>query len=290
MDTRTTAVDWAAALERLRAEVDRTVGLLRSVRQPDLRAVGEWSVAEVAMHLSQAWLVVPGLARRDLSRIYEVLPEMEGRAGDSFIADVWDLAHVTKSGVLSDPERDLEVIAGRIEERAEELFAELAGRSPEETHPWIVRGTTMPLSALVCHLLNETVMHGADVASGEGRHWRIDRRSAAVIIEGFILEVLKALPPTALVDPERAAGVRATYHVKLRGGGAFRLRFEDGSVFVVPPAGRGVDCYLAADPAALLEVIWGRQSQWRAIAAGRLVAWGCRPWLGPRLRLMVRNP
>lgn len=290
METRAVTVDWAAARDRLRAEVDRTVALLRSVRDPDLRAVGEWSIAEVAMHLSQAWIVVPGLARRDLSRMYEVLPELEGTAGESFIADVWDLADVTRTGVLTDPERDLSVIAGRIEERAEEFFDELSGRSPDEPHPWIVEGAVVPLAALVCHLLNETVMHAADVARGDGRRWRIDRTSAAVIVEGFILAVIAALPPTALVDQARAAGVRATYHVRLRGAGAFRLRFHDGSVRVEAPAGRGVDCYLAAEPVALLEVIWGRRSQWRAIAAGRILAWGRRPWLGPRLRLMLRNP
>ena len=291
METTAVKVDWVAARQQLEAEVERTVGLLRSVRQPDLRAVGEWSIAEVAMHLSQAWIVVPGLARRDLSRVYEVLPDMAGLAGQSLIADVWDLAHVTQSGVRADSERDLNVIADRIEERAEEFFAECAGRSPDELHPWLVEGTALPLSALTGHLLNETVMHGMDIARGDGRRWPIQRRSAALIVQGFLLPVLSALPPTAMVDPVRAAGVRATYHVILRGGGAFRMRFDDGALFVEQPAGGGpVDCYLLADPVALLEVIWGRLNQWRAIAGGRLVAWGRRPWLGPRLRLMVRNP
>ena len=290
METRTAAVDWGAVQDRLRAEVRRTVELLRSVRDPDAPAVGEWSVAEVAMHLSQAWIVVPGLARRDLSRIYEVLPDIERAASDSFIADIWDLGHVTKAGVLSDRERDPKAIADRIEQRAEEFLAECAGRSPDEPHAWMVDGTTLPLAALACHLLNETVMHGADVARAELRPWRIDRRSAVLIVEGFLLPAMAALPPRALVDQERAAGVRATYQVKLRGGGAARLRFDDGALHVGPASGRGVDCYLVADPVALLEVIWGRQSQWRAIAAGRLLARGRRPWLGPRLRLMMRNP
>lgn len=284
-------VDWAAAQDALRAEVRRTVDVLRSVRDPEAPAVGTWTVGETAMHLSQAWILVPGLARRDLSRLYEALPEVGGLDNGSLVADLGDWDLVTNAGLASDPERDPLVIADRIEERAEEFLAECVGRSPEERHDWIVDGSTLPLSALTCHLLNETVMHGTDIARAAGLRWRIDRRSAALVIEGFVVAVMAALPPTALVEPVRAAGVRATYQVMLRGGGAFRLRFDDGALFVESPTGGGaVDCYLSADPVALLEVIWGRRSQWRAIAGGRLVAWGRRPWLGPRLRPMMLNP
>ena len=290
VETRAVAVDWTAALEALRAEVARTVALLRSVRHPDAPAIGEWSAAEVAMHLSQAWIVVPGLARRDLSGFYEVLPDLAGTAGESLIADVWDLADVTRGGVRSDPERDFAVIASRIEERAEGFFAACAGRQPDEMHPWLVEGAPVTLCTLTCHLLNETVMHGADIAGSAGRPWAIDRRSAALIIQGFVLPVVAALDPAALVDQRRAAGVRATYELHLRGGGRFRMRFHDGQLRVEAPGAGRVDCHVSADPAVLLEVIWGRTSQWRAITTGRLVAWGRRPWLGPRLRLMIRNP
>ena len=45
-----------------------------------------------------------------------------------------------------------------------------------------------------------------------------------------------------------------------------------------------------ADPAALLMVAWARQSQWHAIARGKLMAWGRKPWLGFRFRSLLRNP
>jgi hypothetical protein len=41
-----------------------------------------------------------------------------------------------------------------------------------------------------------------------------------------------------------------------------------------------VDCHTSADAAALLLVAWGRQSQSEAIARGKLLAWGRKPWLG----------
>ncbi|MDP9441435.1 MAG: hypothetical protein M3P34_04490 [Actinomycetota bacterium] len=45
-------VDWGQAQDALRAEVSRVATLLRSARHPTAPAVGEWNLAEVAMHLS----------------------------------------------------------------------------------------------------------------------------------------------------------------------------------------------------------------------------------------------
>ncbi len=270
--------------------VGRVTALLRSDLDPNAPAVGVWSLAEVAMHLSQAWLVVPGLARRDLSRAYEVLPSLEGIAGENFILDVWDLGGVTKLGVNSDPERNLRVIADRIEGRAAEFFAEQAGRSADEPRPWLVEGVFVPRAVLTAHLLNETLMHGQDIARAAKRPWPIDRAHAAMVFGGFIVEVMKALDPRAFVDPKRGKGVRAVYDIRLRGSDSFVFAFDDGELRVDPEPRPRIDCSLSADPLALLMVAWGRTSQWRAIARGQLVAWGRKPWLGPRLRLLIRNP
>ncbi|MGA9692184.1 MAG: hypothetical protein WBR33_12275 [Pseudonocardiaceae bacterium] len=46
--------------------------LMRSISDPGVPAVGQWTLAEVAMHLSQIWITMPGMARRDLSRYHEM--------------------------------------------------------------------------------------------------------------------------------------------------------------------------------------------------------------------------
>jgi hypothetical protein len=46
-----------------------------------------------------------------------------------------------------------------------------------------------------------------------------------------------------------------------------------------PERPRRVDAHISADPATLLLVVYRRRSQWPQIAAGRLLAWGRRPWL-----------
>lgn len=285
-----TNVDWVQTQNALRQEVERVTDLLRSVRTPDAPAVGQWTLAEVAMHLSQAWLVVPGLARRDLSRIYEVMPSLVGTAGDSLVRTMWDLAAVTDLGVNSDPERDPAVLADRIEARAEEYFRECAGRSADEQVPWLVEGATLRLGNLTGHLLNETVMHGYDIARADRHTWRIEPAHAAMVLSEFIIPVIKALDPHALVDNDLAAGRRVNYDLSIRGGARFHFVFADGAVTVEEPSSRRIDCHISADPVAFMMVVWGRRSQWSAIARGQLMAWGRKPWLGPQFRRLLRNP
>jgi hypothetical protein len=277
--------------EALRDEVRRVTSLLRSIEDPTPHAVGRWNLGEVAMHLSQAWIVVPGLARGDLSRAREILPHL---AGDSLIGDLADLGETTILAVNSDPERNPSVLADRIEARAQEYLSECAGADPDAPRPWLVHGITVRRSTLTYHLLNETVMHGDDIARAARRPWSIEPAHAAMVWGRFIVAVLQALDPRALVDPERAAGLRVTYDVRIRGGDRFHFVFNDGVLRIEDPSlcpSLGpVDCHLSADPVAMLRMVWNRQSQWSAIAQGKLLAWGRKPWLGPQFRALLSNP
>ena len=284
----TPPISWAKAQRYLRDEVRRVVRLLRSVRHPAAPALGDWSVAQVAMHLSQAWLAVPGLARRDLSPVAAAVPELALAGGGSLIRDMWELAQVTRLGVDSDPERDPSALADRIEARAAAYFA--IGGDAGDRRAWLVEGAEVSLATLTCHLLNETVVHGWDIARGDGQRWEIPRAHAAMVIEGFLVPVMAALPPRALVDQQVAAGLRATYEIRLKGAGRHVLHFDDGALSVERPGGRRVGCVIDADPVAFLLVVWGREHQAKAIVERKLVASGPEAWLGPRLRGLMRNP
>jgi hypothetical protein len=148
---------------------------------------------------------------------------------------------------------------------------------------------SVDLTRIACHLLNETVMHTYDISRAYGRRWQIDRASTALIVMGFLVPVMPLVDPRTLIDQRRAAGVHARYAIHLRGGDGFGLALDDGRLSVAERGGR-VDCHVGADPATMLLLIWGRIGQWPAIATGRLVAWGRRPWLGLRLAGMLRNP
>jgi hypothetical protein len=78
--------------------------------------------------------------------------------------------------------------------------------------------------------------------------------------------------------------------VRLRGGGRAVLRFDDGDLTVEPEPAGPVDCHLSVDPEAFMLVGWGRITQGPAILKGQLFAWGRKPWLGLKLRSLLRNP
>ena len=82
------------------------------------------------MHLSQNWILVPGLARQDVSRYKALVPRIAEVTGGSMITDMWDNADMNALALNSDTERDLAVLADRIEERAQEYFRECASHSP----------------------------------------------------------------------------------------------------------------------------------------------------------------
>jgi uncharacterized protein (TIGR03083 family) len=286
-----TRADWQRAQDALREEVKRVTALLRSVRDPAAPAVGQWDIAEVATHLSQAWVAVTGLAWGDLSDLYELIPSIGHRAGESLIRDIWELEDLTVLGVRSDPERDLAVLADRIEQRATRYFSECATYSPDEPRPWFVQGTRVPVATLTGHLLNETLMHGYDIARADGRTWQIERAHAAMVVQHLFVPVLQQLDPRALVNATKAAGLRATYELRLRGANRFHFIFDDGALRVGEPSPAvKVDCYISADPGAFVLVYWGRRSQWPAIATGKLRAWGPKPWLGPRFASLICHP
>lgn len=289
LDTTIASEDWRLAVDALADEVARVTALLRSIRDPGAPAVGRWSLAEVAMHLSQAWILVPGLAADDLSDTYEVLPQLEGTAGASLIEDIWDLREVTIAGVDADTERAPAVLADRIDHRARAFLQGVDAGTIDARHAWLVEGTSVPTITLVSHLLNETIVHGYDIARADGRKWPISRPHAALVLDGFVIPILSRLPPRAVVDQEAAAGLHTTFEIRIRGGGRYLFTFDDGELVIERPGSRPVDCHISADPAAFLLVAWARRSQWPAIARGQITAWGRKPWLGPRFRALMRN-
>lgn len=277
------AVDhWVPARRAVEAVVPRLTTMMRSVRDPGAPALGVWSVAEVATHLSQAWEVVPRLAARESNPL-----------GDQFLplGDIVELADGAAAAVAQEPERDLRVLADRIEASATEFLRTCETVRTDERNPWLVEGAKVSRATFVCHLLNESVVHGYDIARPEGRPWAIDGSHAALIVLGFLFPVLQALDPRAMVDQDKAAGLRACFEVRVRGSAQrVYLVFDDGALTAGTrrPA-RKVDCHLSVDPTAFLLVAWDRTSQWGPIAKGRMVAWGRKPWLGLRFRSLLRN-
>ena len=268
-------VDRASAHAALAAVAPRLTALIRSVRDPSAHAVGEWNVGDVVCHLADAWTVLPELAR-------------DGMA--SPLHEVGELAGLTASLVRGRTERDLESLATRIDTAAAAFLERTAGADDGSLGAWLVEGIRVPAVTFLCHLLSESLVHGDDIARAERRRWAIQRSHAVLALMGFVMETASRLEPRALVHQDRAAGVRARYDIHLRGDGGVHITIDDGTMRIEPRSTERVDCHLWADPRAMLLVIFGRRTQWHAIARGQILSWGRRPWLGVRLRPMLNNP
>jgi uncharacterized protein (TIGR03083 family) len=265
-------VDTAAARAAVATAGARISSLLRSIESPAAPALGKWDLTDVAVHLSHTLDAVTALAR----------------GGGPLLGGIGELEGLTRVLVHGESERDLRVIADRIQASVANFLAVTAAEGPGRRE-WLTPGTRMPMSSLLCHVLNELVVHGRDIALADGKPWPIERSQAGLVVSGFLLPALANLGG-AMVDQSTAAGVHATFDVRVRGGGRAAFSFHDGDLTIEPEPAGPVDCHLLVDPAAFLLVAWGRKSQWGPIARGQLLAWGRRPWLGLKLRALMLNP
>jgi len=244
----------------LREVVPEFARLVRSIPDPDAASVGTWRVAEVAAHVSH-------VAGADMDAL-------AGREMPSGPVSTANVAELTAAFLADDSERDPAALADRMEDLGRE-FDDVAAGCRADTVGWL-GGAQLPPSAVACHLLEECLVHGHDIASGSGQRWPIERRHAVLAIEGAALPILAALP-TSFVNAERAGDFRARIDIRLRGGGRNQLVIDRGSLRVDAADGHPADVHLSADPAALLLVLLGRQRVWKPLLAGKAVAWGRRP-------------
>jgi hypothetical protein len=167
------------------------------------------------------------------------------------------------------------------------VTAKVDGHAPRE---WL-GGARVTASVLACHIVSESLIHGRDLSRTTGLAWPVERTHADLAFEGFMCPMYRALGrPSFAVHPGRAAGLRATYDVRIRGGGRVFLVFADGGLTIEEPSGRKVDCHLSIDPRALVMLAWHRTGLAPPMLKGQIMAWGRRPWLAPRLPGLIRTP
>lgn len=264
----------AQARAALRDVVPRLVTLARSVPDANSASVGTWTVGEVAAHLSHVFRV-------DTDAV-------AGRPLPEAIVTTAGMAEVNAKMLAEDGERDPAVLADRIGKLADE-FDDVASRSRAAAVDWL-QGVRLPPSAVACHLLEECLVHGHDIARAAGRPWPIQRHHALLAIEGGALPLIAALSPTAFVNQEKAGFFRARFDVRLRGGGRTLLVFDGGSLTLDAAGARDVDAHVSADPAALMLMFIGRQGMWKPLLGGKLAAWGRRPWKLARMLTVMSPP
>jgi uncharacterized protein (TIGR03083 family) len=252
----------------------RAAALIRSLPDPTVPALGEWDEGQLAAHMAHVFEI-------DLDLI---------NGGPSPLADLDDLAELTGSKVRNEGVYDPASIASRIEAGATAFLAAAARLDGTELWDWL-GGAKVTSSVLACHIVSECLVHGVDLARATGRTWLVEKAHARLAFEGFICPMHRALGrPTYGVHPARAAGLRATYDIRIRGGGRLFFVFTDGGLTIEDPSDRRVDCHLSIDPRALVLLAWHRTGLAPPLLKGQILPWGRRPWLAPRLPGLIKTP
>ncbi len=261
-------IDKDEARAAAEAAAAQMVQLIRAIPDTNLRAHGlDWTVGETATHL--VWV----------TRGYTLWASGRG-------APDWSLDRLaeTNARLINElPERRPTALADLFADGARGFLETTANLPGDRPVPWF-GGHTLSLASATCMMLEEFLVHGYDIARTIGQPWPIAARHARLAVDG----ITSVLP--LVVNQQTAGKVEATYAIHVRGGSRFVVRFQGGALTVEPLSAAPVDCHISADPVAFLLVSMGRVSPWRAIARGKLVAWGRKPWLGWKYRSLLTNP
>jgi uncharacterized protein (TIGR03083 family) len=259
-------VDKTKAIDALKASVPVLIAALRGVKNPDAAAIGHWTIRDTAAHLVDSFEHYTEVAQ-----------------GKGSVYDHYDriTAH-NEQRIKEIDEPDVQVLTDRIEAAIGPYLEALSSMEGDPVIPWA--GIEVPVSTIMGFGILECQMHGYDIATAEGREFRIDPGHAAL--------ALKAISPATMhyVDPTAAAGVRATFDIRVRGYWRMDFIFEDGTLRIEEPSGRKADLHLSADPVAFALVGYGRAGQWGPTFKGQIVAWGRKPWLALKFTKLLKNP
>ncbi|MEU6194783.1 maleylpyruvate isomerase family mycothiol-dependent enzyme [Streptomyces sp. NPDC047061] len=229
----------------------------------------QWTVGEAAAHLALANELMADLA--------------QGRERPYGDGTPQSLAAANTESLAAFGERRAAPLAAMITEQAERCADALAATS-DGPAPVTPLGP-MDRSVLASYLLTHMLGHGYDLARALRRPHMIDTERVAWCMP-FMLSVMPAV-----ADGSATAGLTARYTIRLRGAdSAFGVTLTDGAVQVAPEPQDRADCTILIDPVAFLLIALGRRNPWLAMARGQVLAFGRKPWLGPRFPALFVAP
>jgi uncharacterized protein (TIGR03083 family) len=250
-------LDWEAVRSTCQRTTTRFAELLRSAPDPHARVPGlDWTAAELAAH------VVSLTAR------YQ--PFLKGQ-GDPFYASMSDM-NAQELDAFS--RLSLDELADHLEGGTSALFS----LCPSGEAPARFFDLESDCATAIALYVEELLVHGLDIARTVDSPWVITRADALIALAGLV----KAMPK--FVDSQSTRGFQATYELRLRGGPIISLAIDDGAATFSPGPTRNADCRISVDPIALLLTGSNRQSQWKTLFTGKILAFGRKPWLALRSR------
>jgi putative sterol carrier protein len=271
----------AEARAAIGAVTPRLTALLRGVTEPSTHAVGEWNIGEVAAHLSH-------VCAGELMSASTAGAEPGPAIGNTRLEGV---ARFNAENLDADRERDPDVLASRIDDRVSELLESTRGLRGDETVTWL-GGMQLPVALIFCHFLGELIVHGHDIATASQQPWPIQPEDAA-LAGTFLFSFLETIGPEtrkSFVNADAAAGLRATFELRVRGSRSWFVEFDDGAMSFSNALRGPVDCHISADPVTFLLIAFGRIGPIRPALTGRLFVWGRKPHLAFKFTRLLKSP
>jgi hypothetical protein len=263
-------------LNTLRVAVARSADLWRNIDKPDAPAPGlQWTAAETAAHVvgdlrdyTQALTRHTGGYMTHANRPTESPSRLSAKVNARHLEEI--------------RERNLSRLADMLEVAADAYLnaAANADLSAEIATP---NGLVIGPPTMAALLLGEQLIHGLDISRTAKIRWPIAADDAFLVIPG----VLTVAPQ--YLRPQRAAGVRISFELRMRGGASYRLAVDDGTAVVTAP-GEKADCHIIADPVAFLLLGYGRIGQLSPVLRGQLRPGGRKPWLAMRFGTLLDSP
>lgn len=257
--------------DAIRGTAEDIALLLRGARDTSVPVPGlEWTLGETAAHLAQANLLMAEVAA--------------GRGHSHGDGTPGSIAAANARALAAFGERAAEPLAAMIVAQAVAYLDAAGAANRAETGPLSTPMGTMDLPTLGAYLLTHMLGHGYDIARAVGRPHMLDRRRVELTLPFMIA----AMP--RVVDAGAARGCNACYTVRLWGGPRFGVEFTEGAAAVgEQPPGRP-DCTIHIEPVTFLLMALGRVEPRAAIARGRVLTWGRKPWLAPRFPALFKAP
>ncbi|MFJ1901258.1 MULTISPECIES: maleylpyruvate isomerase family mycothiol-dependent enzyme [unclassified Streptomyces] len=220
----------------------------------------EWTVGEAAAHLAQVNQLMADVAA--------------GRPRDYGDGTPQGLAEANERALAAFGERAGEPLAAMVVSQAA-AFLDAAAEHPSDETLMTPMGP-MNRAVLGSYLLTHMLGHGYDLARALRRPHMVDRVRAGLTLPFLVV----AMPRVA--DERTTAGLTVRYTVRLWGGDRFGVTFTDGTVAVGHRPPDRPDCTISIEPVTFLLLALGRIGTAGAMARGRVLAWGRKPWTGPR--------
>jgi uncharacterized protein (TIGR03083 family) len=273
---------WQHARASLPIVMDRLAELVHDA-PADAMVTADWTVADTLAHLV-------AVAAMDVSLSRQTAPELPVPGiGELRLATTVDTVADMNDEILSHfTERRTPELVARLRADIDTLLEVTGQGDPAREVIWL-GGARVWLPGLLAHLLNELNIHAWDIARGLRRPWHTDPQDATQFVDVFIAGVTERGYGNLLdrAGPVRPGRISVTFSSRVGEPVSFAL--TDGLITREPPHERP-DVRLSYDPEVFNLMLFGRISHVGAVARGKLMLGGRRPWLLPAFRKVMRVP